>query len=53
MGKQPIEIKEPHSIKEVEKFWKKIWSNEKEHNEEAEWIKIEEERTKEAAQQKW
>ena len=53
MGKQPIEIKEPHSIKEVEKFWKKIWSYEKEHNEEAEWIKIEEERTKDAAQQKW
>ena len=24
MRKQPIEIKVPHSIKEVEKFWKKI-----------------------------
>ena len=27
MGKQPIEIKEPPFIKEVEKFWKKICSN--------------------------
>ena len=41
MIKQPIELKEPLSIKEVKKFWKKIWSNEKEHNEEAEWIKRE------------
>ena len=31
-----IEIKEPPSIKEVEKFWKKIQSSEKERNEEAE-----------------
>ena len=31
MGKQPIGIKEPPSIKEVKKFWKKIWSNEKQH----------------------
>ena len=38
MGKQPIEIKEPPSIKEVEKFCKKIWSNEKE----AEWFRAEE-----------
>ena len=30
--KQSIEMKEPPSIKEVQKFWKKIWSNEKEHN---------------------
>ena len=29
------------SKKEVEQFWKKIWSNENEHNEEAEWIKRE------------
>ena len=53
MGKQPIEIKEPPSIKEVEKFWKKIWSNEKKHNEEAKLIKREEERTKENEQQEW
>ena len=53
MGKQPIEIKEPPSIKEVEKFWKKFWSNEKEHNEEAEQIKREEERTKETELQEW
>ena len=53
MGKQPIEIKEPPSIKEAEKFWKKIWSNEKEQNEEAEWIKREEERMKQTEQQEW
>ena len=53
MGKQPIKIKEPPSIKEVEKFWKKIWSNEKEHNEEAECIKREEERMTETGQKEW
>ena len=53
MGKQPIKIKELPSIKEVKKFWKKIWSNEKEHNEEAKWIEREEERTKETEQQEW
>ena len=36
MGKEPIKIKELPSIKDVEKFWKKSWCNEKEHNEEAE-----------------
>ena len=53
MGKQPTEIKEPPCIKEVEKFLKKIWSNETEHNEEAEWIKREEERMDETEQQEW
>ena len=37
----------------MKSFRKKIWSNEKEHNEEAEWIKREEERTKETEQQEW
>ena len=50
MGKQPVELKEPPSIKEVEEYWKKISSNEKYQNEEAEWIKRNEERTKETEQ---
>lgn len=33
-------------MKEVEDFWKKISSNEKKHNEKAEWITRKEERTK-------
>ena len=53
MGKQPIEIKRPPSIKDVEKSWKKIGSNEKEHNKEAEWIKREEERMKQTEKQEW
>ena len=53
MEKQPIEIKEPPSTKEVEEFWKKIWSNEKERNEEAKLIKREEERAGETGQQEW
>ena len=48
-----MKIKEPPSIKEVEEFLKKIWSNEKEHNEEVKWIKREEEGTKETEQQEW
>ena len=38
-------------LKIVEKYSKKIWSNEKKHNEDAEWIDREEEKTKEAGQQ--
>ena len=53
MVKYHIKIKEPPPIKEVEKFFKKIWSNEKQHNEEAAWIKREEERMKEIEQQEW
>ena len=53
IGKQPIGIKEPPSIKKVEKFWEKKWSNEKEQNEEAEQIKREEERVKATEQQEW
>ena len=34
MGKQFIESKDPSSTIENE-FWEKIWSNEKEHNMEA------------------
>ena len=37
----------------MKSFLKKIWSNKKEHNEEAEWIKREEGRTKETEQQEW
>ena len=29
MGKQPVELKEPPSIKEVEEYWENISSNEK------------------------
>ena len=37
----------------MKSFGKKLWTNEKEHNEEAEWIKRDEERTKEIEQQEW
>ena len=53
MGKEPIKIKEPPSIKELDNFWKKAWSNEKEHNEEVEWINREEEKVKETEHQEW
>ena len=53
MGKQPIEIEEPPSIKEVEKVLEKIWSNKKENNEKAECTKGDEERTKYTEQPEW
>ena len=53
MGKEPIKIKEPPSIKELDNFWKKAWSNEKEYNEEVEWINREEEKVKETEHQEW
>lgn len=44
--KQSSDIKKTPTMKEVEDFWKKISSNEKKHNEKAEWITRKEERTK-------
>ena len=37
----------------MKSFGQNVWSNEKEHNKEAEWIKREEERMKGIEQQEW
>lgn len=36
-----MEVKESPKIREMEEFWKKLWSNRKEHNAEAGWIECE------------
>ena len=39
--------------KKLENFWSKTWENTKVHNEEASWIKEEEQRLKDVKQQEW
>ena len=43
----------PPFKEEVEKFWTSMWGTEKEFNEEAEWLKREEERCEGLEQQEW
>ena len=39
LGKKQIDIDEPPTLKEIEDFWSKVWEDEIQHNETAEWIK--------------
>ena len=48
-----VTVEKPPFKEEVEKFWTSIWGTEKEFNEEAEWLKQEEERYKDSQQQEW
>ena len=52
LGKRQVTDEKPPSKEEVEKFWSSIWCIEKEFNEEAEWLKQEEERCEGLEQQK-
>ena len=42
LGKKKIDIDEPPKLKEIEDVWIKVWKDEKQYNETAEWIKQEE-----------
>ena len=48
-----INIKEPPVDEEMTKFWNDIWGKEKDFNNEAEWIRREEERMNEVEEQEW
>jgi hypothetical protein len=37
-------VREPHSIAEVEPYWKSLWGEKAQHNEKAEWTRKEERR---------
>jgi predicted house-cleaning NTP pyrophosphatase (Maf/HAM1 superfamily) len=39
-----IEAREPPTMAEAETYWKSLWGEEAQHNERAEWIKMEEKR---------
>ena len=53
LGKPQVTVEKPLSKDEVEKFWTSILGREKEFNEEAEWLKREEERCEGLEQQEW
>ena len=44
VGMKNIESREPHSMEEAETYWKSLWGEEAQHNERAEWIRMEEKR---------
>lgn len=35
LDKKTIDVEEPPPIEDIEKFWSKIWENEKKHNKKA------------------
>ena len=53
IGKGTINIEEPPVDEEMTKFWNDIWGKEKDFNNEAEWIRREEERMNEVEEQEW
>jgi len=44
LGIKNIEAREPPSMAEAEMYWKPLWREEAQHNETAEWIRMEQER---------
>jgi len=44
MVMKTIEDREPFSMAEAETYWKSLWGEETQHNERAEWIRMEEKR---------
>ena len=53
LGKNTITVDDPPSQQQTEEFWKNIWSNPKEFNSDAEWIKDQEEANANINQQEW
>ena len=53
IGKETIMIDKTPSVEEMENFWRTIWSEEKEFNEQAEWIKNTEQQNEMKNQQEW
>ena len=53
IGKNTISVDNPPEAEEVKDFWNNIWGEERSFNEEATWIKREEERVKDLEHQDW
>ena len=53
LGKNQIEVKEPPPLDKIEDFWSKIWEDEKQHNDTAQWIKDEQDRLLNQPLQEW
>ena len=53
LGKKTIQIEKPPGIGEVKKFWQNILEQEVKHNEDAQWIKDQEEELQQISQMEW
>ena len=53
LGKKQITVNSPPAIEELEQFWSKIWERNDKHNENAYWIKQQEETFTDVEQQVW
>ena len=53
LGKGQQKVEKVPSVNEIEDFWKNIWSNDKEFNRDAEWIKDMERSTERHPEQEW
>ena len=53
LGKKTIQIEKPPDIGEVKKFWQNILEQEDKHNENAQWIKDQEEELQQINQMEW
>jgi len=53
LGKKQIDVKDPPTTVETEKFWENIWETNKEHNKEASWIQRQEDAIKGLEGQRW
>ena len=53
LGKEQKKVDKVPSANEIEDFWKKIWNNDKEYNEESEWIRDMERATEMYLTQEW
>ena len=53
LGKKTIQVEKPPDIAEVKKFWKNILEQEVRHNDNAQWIKDQEEELQQINQIEW
>ena len=53
LGKKTIQIEKPPDTGEVKKFWQNILEQEVKHNEDAQWIKNQEEELQKINQMEW
>ena len=53
LGKKTFQIEKPPDIGEVKKFWQNILEQEVKHNEDAQWIKDQEEELQQINQMEW
>ena len=53
LGKKTIQVEKPPDIGEVKKFWQNILEQKVKHNEDAQWIKDQEEELQQINQMEW